>query len=72
MELSSLKNKKFKEGTFQAQKKTVHEKFLIIFREMELSSLNFKNFLYFRRELESLKLKKFVTVSKNNFIHSSS
>ena len=71
MELSSLKNKKFKEGTFQAQKKTVPEKFLI-FREMELSSLNFKNFLYFRRELESLKLKKFVTVSKNNFIHSSS
>ena len=59
MKVSSLKNQKFQEVTFQAQKlkKSNSEKFLVI-REMELSSPKYKKLLYFRRELESPKFKK--------------
>ena len=61
MELSSLKNKKYQKGTFQAQKiikKPTQRKFLI-FGEMELFSVKLKKLLYFRRELSKLKKQTF-------------
>ena len=49
----------FKEVTFRARKmKKPTLKKLLIFQEIELSSLGFKiNFLYFRRNFQSLKIK---------------
>ena len=48
MEFSSLKNKKFEEGTSELEKiKKPTLKKILIFREMELFSPKLKNLLYF-------------------------